>query len=50
MTAMGVHLIAVLGLAVLCGLWVLLQLHSGERAKGAQGECGACSHKHDCDG
>jgi hypothetical protein len=42
-------LIAVLGLAVLCGLWVVVQLVSGERAPGAQGECGACSHKHECD-
>ena len=46
---MGVHLAAVLGLAVLCGLWVALQLVSGERARGAQGECGACSNKHECD-
>ena len=46
---MGVHLLAVLGLAALCGLWVALQLFAGEKAPGADGECGACSHKRDCD-
>jgi hypothetical protein len=45
----GVHVLAILGLALLCGLWVVLQLASGEKAPGAQGECGACSHKQDCD-
>ena len=46
---MGVHLLAILGLAALCGLWVALQIVLGEKAHGAQGECGACSHKRDCD-
>jgi len=45
---MGVHLLAVLGLALLCGLWVVLQLAAGEKAPGAQGECGACSAKKKC--
>jgi len=48
-TAMGVHVLAILGLALICGLWVVLQLACGEKAPGAQGECGACSHKHDCE-
>jgi hypothetical protein len=39
------HIIAVLGLAVLCGLWVVLQLSAGEKACGADGECGACASK-----
>ena len=40
---MWVHVIAVLGLASACGLWVVLQrAHGGERS-GATGECGACA-------
>jgi hypothetical protein len=42
---MWIHLIAVLGLAVLCGLWVVLQLFAGEKACGADGACGACASK-----
>ena len=46
---MGVHVIAVLGLALLCGVWVLVQLASGEKAHGAEGDCGACSHEKECE-
>ncbi|MDH3626672.1 MAG: hypothetical protein OEV00_03300 [Acidobacteriota bacterium] len=38
------HVVAVLGLAMLCGLWVVLQRMNGPAAEDA-GSCGAC----DCD-
>jgi hypothetical protein len=46
---MMVHVFAIIGLAVLCGAWVALQLAAGEKTPGADGHCGACSHKHDCE-
>jgi len=42
------HFLAVLGLAALCAVWVLVQLKGGGQARGAQGECGACSHEREC--
>jgi hypothetical protein len=46
---MMVHLLAIVGLAVLCGIWVVVQLSAGEKAPGAEGQCGACSQKEECD-
>ena len=40
-----VHLIAIVGLGLLCALWVVLQLAAGEKAPGSEGQCGACSQK-----
>jgi len=42
------YVLAVLGLGALCAGWVLLQLKAGGTARGAQGECGACSHEREC--
>jgi hypothetical protein len=46
---MWTHVIAVIALALLCGLWMLLQLHGGTESKGASGECAACASKRDCE-
>lgn len=43
---MWTHLIAVLGLALLCGLWVVVQRASGTTDEGT-GRCGACK-RDDC--
>ena len=46
---MWVHLLAVIALALLCGLWMLLQLYGGAESKGAAGECAACASKRECE-
>jgi hypothetical protein len=43
------HLAAVIALALLCGLWMLLQLYGGAESRGATGECAACASKRDCE-
>ena len=45
---MTTHLLAVLGLAVLCGLWVALQLAAGENGEASGGRCGACREREEC--
>jgi hypothetical protein len=46
---MMVHVLAVLGLGLLCALWVVLQLKAGDKAPGAEGRCGACSEREKCE-
>jgi hypothetical protein len=44
----GAHLTAILGLAVLCAVWVALQLANrepGEHAGRDQGRCGSCAER-----
>jgi hypothetical protein len=44
-----VHVLAVLGLAALCGLWVVLQRAAGnDDSDGGAGRCGACAEKERC--
>ena len=43
------HLAAVIALALLCGLWMALQLYGGAESRGAAGECAACAAKRDCE-
>jgi hypothetical protein len=45
---MTVHVIAVLALAVVCGLWMALQLAGGQKTPAASGRCGACAAEHEC--
>ena len=46
---MTVHVLAVVALGVLCGLWVALQLAAGgEEASGVAGKCGACGEREAC--
>lgn len=46
---MMVHVVAVVALGVLCGLWVALQLAAGGgRASGVAGKCGACREREAC--
>ena len=45
---MMVHILAIVGLGLLCALWVVVQLSAGEKAPGVEGQCGACSNKKDC--
>ena len=42
---MTTHLLAVVGLAVACGLWVALQLVAGEDGEASGGRCGACRER-----
>jgi hypothetical protein len=46
--SMTVHVIAILALAVVCGLWMTLQLAGGEETPAASGRCGACAAKDEC--
>ena len=46
---MWTHVAAVIALALLCGLWMLLQLYGGSESKGAAGECAACASRRDCE-
>jgi hypothetical protein len=40
---------AVIALGLMCGLWMLLQLHGGAESKGVSGECAACASKRECE-
>jgi len=44
---MTTHLLAVVGLAVVCGLWVALQLVAGADGEASGGRCGACRERED---
>jgi hypothetical protein len=44
-----VHIAAVIALALLCGLWMLLQILGGGESRGASGDCAACAAKRDCE-
>ncbi len=36
------HVIAIGGLALMCGLWFVIQRASGSTAEGGAGRCGMC--------
>ena len=44
-----IHLLAILGLALLCAAWVALQLASGRRDEDSGGGCGTCVRKEPCE-